>query len=283
MNIFIYAQPYDPNSGGTICLHRLCHIINTSTQHNAYLVPDGIRYFPKQKNNRSPLLYILKKLRNKYRSYKRIKHYITQTNWNTPVYKSESLPKDAVVIYPEISENNPLNAQNVVRWLLHQPGFHTGKINYGNNELYFKFNSAILDFKYKNSTLSEHHLKVIYYPIDLYYPNKEQIRDIECCYMIRKGQNKHFIHNENDILLDNKSHQEIADIFRRSKRFICYDDYTAYSLFAVLCDCESVVIPEENKAIEDWYPDIKDRYGIAYGLTAEQLSWANQSKGSNPL
>jgi hypothetical protein len=32
--------------------------------------------------------------------------------------------------------------------------------------------------------------------------------------------------------------------------FISYDTYTAYSLFAVLCECESVVIPDEGVSEE---------------------------------
>ncbi|WP_143413734.1 hypothetical protein [Haemophilus paracuniculus] len=96
--------------------------------------------------------------------------------------------------------------------------------------------------------------------------------------MVRKGTNKPFIHPENSICVDNLSHEQIATIFRCSKRFICYDDYTAYSIFAILCGCESIVVPAEGVPIEQWYPDEKDRYGIAYGLNDAQLDWARETR-----
>ena len=51
------------------------------------------------------------------------------------------------------------------------------------------------------------------------------------------------------------------------KTFISYDTLTAYSIFAVLCGCESIVIPDEGVSIDDWYPDYEDRYGISYGFS----------------
>lgn len=262
MNIFIYTYPYDENTGGIIALHRLCHVINTVTEHKAFLVSHKwphpffkrLRYKIKKKN----LLAI-------------------KEGWNTPIWSKGSLSKNAVVIYPEVVEGNPLGIQHVVRWFLHQPGFHTGKIHYGLNELYFKFNSAIHDFHRDSCTVASNELKVIYYPIDTYV-NKGLKRDIDCCYMVRKGTDKPQIHPEDAICLDGKSHSEIAAIFNRAKRFISYDDYTAYSLFAVLAGCESVVVPTEGVGLTDWYSQVSDRYGLAYGLSDEQLSWAQQTQ-----
>ncbi|MDM1329422.1 WavQ [Acinetobacter indicus] len=262
MNIFIYTYSYDANIGGVIALHRLCHVINTTTSHHAFLVSDKWT---------QPWL---KRIRSKLRKKNLFKIH---DGWETPVWTERQFPEDAIVIYPEVVEGNPLEISNVVRWLLHQPGFHTGKINYGKNELYFKFNSAINDFKRESCKLAENELKVIYYPIDTYI-NKGLIRDIECCYMVRKGKNKQHVHPKDAICLDGKSHTEIAAIFNRAKQFISYDDYTAYSLFAVLSGCESVVVPGDEVSLLDWYPDVSDRYGIAYGFDKAQRIWADQTK-----
>ena len=181
------------------------------------------------------------------------------------------------MIYPEVVKGNPLGIRHVVRWLLHQPGFHTSQIHYGKNELYFKFNSAINDFQRESCTLAQHEMKVIYYPIDT-YANRGLSRDIDCCYMVRKGTDKPQMHPTDAVCLDGKSHTEIAAIFNRARQFICYDDYTAYSLFAVLSGCESIVVPGEDVSLEDWYPNISDRYGLAYGFSEDQRVWATQTK-----
>ena len=36
---------------------------------------------------------------------------------------------------------------------------------------------------------------------------------------------------------------------------------------AVLCGCESVVVPDEGVSIDQWYQDPQDRYGISYGFS----------------
>lgn len=269
MNTFlIYAPTYDDNKGGSLVLHRLCHLINELTQHSAYIVP--FRYPIKQTHRR-----IRKFFTN---TLFKPTGYKTNVYWNTPIWSKFSFPRNAIAIYPEITEGNPLEVKNIVRWLLHQPGFHTGNILYGSNELHFKFNSAIKDFYWEGCTLSRNELKVIYYPIDTYYENKEISKTIESCYMVRKGKEKPFIHPNNSVCLDGKSHQEISDIFQKSKRFYCYDDYTAYSIFAILSGCQSIVVPDDNTSLTQWYPNETDRYGIAYGLSEEQLLWAEQTK-----
>lgn len=268
MQFFIYSPPYDPNSGGIVVLHRLCHLINQLTNHSAYLIPTGY-----------PTVGTWKKVRRFLRGALTKPHnYKTQKEWNTPIWHKVEISQSGIAIYSEMEEGNRLGCKNVVRWLLHQPGFHTGKVQYGENELYFKFNSAIKDFNQAGSYLSQNELKVIYYPIDFYYEDENQEKDIECCYMVRKGGYKTFIHPENSVCVDGLSHQETANIFRRSKRFICYDDYTAYSIFAILCGCESIVIPSPEVSLTQWYPNETDRYGIAYGLNTEQLEWAEKTK-----
>ncbi|MEH0833148.1 WavQ [Pectobacterium cacticida] len=271
MIIFIYAPSYDVNNGGAIVLHRLCHVINNIKGFQAYLV----KYSTKKRR----MGFIRNAFKLRCVNDKKDKYKINE-NWNTPVWDKYTYPKNSVVIYPEIVNNNPLKIKNVVRWLLHQPGFHTNKIEYLPGELYFKFNSAIDDFDFPGSTLSQNELKVIYYPIDIYNNSgkDEMKRDIHSCHMVRKGKDKKFVHDENSVSIDGLSHEEVASIFRRSKRFICYDDYTAYSIFAVLCGCESVVIPDEKKTIDEWYPNITDRYGIAYGLSESQRQWALETR-----
>ena len=62
------------------------------------------------------------------------------------------------------------------------------------------------------------------------------------------------------------SHKEVSKIFKSVETFISYDTYSAYSIFAALCGCRSIVIPDKDISKEEWYPDKEDRYGIAYGF-----------------
>lgn len=65
---------------------------------------------------------------------------ITNPLFNTPLLKDVEQLKDLdswAVVYPEIVAKNPMKAKNVIRWFLHYPGFHTGKINYAKRRVIF--------------------------------------------------------------------------------------------------------------------------------------------------
>ncbi|ESK56747.1 hypothetical protein [Acinetobacter tjernbergiae] len=263
MHIFIYCYPYNENSGGVIALHRLCHLINEATCHKAYLVPHrkfGLRHDIKN---------IFKK-----------KEFNLHGEWNTPIWRKFFFPNKSscIVIYPEIVSGNPLRINRVVRWFLHNPGYFTGEINYGENELYYRYSSGFFYKVEHNSTLSNLILNVKYTPFDIYFENIINTKDIESCHMVRKGGGKKIVHSNDSICLDNKNHKEIADIFRRAKRFISYDPYTAYSHFAVLCGCESIIVPDEGVSVNNWYSDTSDRFGLSYGFDQDQLNWASNTR-----
>ncbi|ASG00992.1 WavQ [Vibrio anguillarum] len=274
MKILVYSQNFDSKNGGVVVLHRLVHLINTTTEHEAFLVPNSL--------NLTVSKYSIAGMKLKLKHNKKVKQYTNKSQWSTPVLESlqEIDLSQVIVVYPEITSGNPLNAKNVVRWLLHQPAHFSGQAKYGKNELIFKFNSAIKDFSLPNSKTSEQELKVIYYPTDLY--NEEGVQPYQertlTCHAIRKGKHKPKVHSEESILIDSLSHEEVAHLFKQAKRFISYDDYTAYSIFANLCGCESIVVPDSNTTIEQWYPNITDRYGIAYGFDEEQLRWAKDTQ-----
>lgn len=269
----IFAPSYNEKSGGIVVLHKLCHLIN-ELGHEAYLYPHREQFVFDKKNIFSTLLLFIK-----FHIKTVLKGYKVNKSFNTPIFKGEDCKIDetCVVFYSELVLGNPLKAKNVVRWLLHQPGFHTGNVMYNSGELLFKFNSAIKDFNYPGSHTSSQELKVIHYPLEHYNKKNLSPKREGTAYCLRKGKNKKIVHELKDsILIDNLSHKEVAEVFKKTKRFISYDTYTAYSLFAVLCGCESVVIPDDNTSEEQWYPNETDRYGIAYGF--ENLEKANRTK-----
>ena len=262
----IFSPSYNEKSGGVIVLHKLCHLIN-ELGYKAYLYPYFETYDLNKNNALKTALRLIKDCWVNSRF-----NYKLNTAFTSPIFKEKLNQVDLsefIVVYPEIVLGNPLNAPNVVRWLLHQPGYHSNKIFYGKNELLFKFNSAIDDFYYQDSKVSTLELKVIHYPLEHYdtvAENNSLIRK-GSAYCIRKGKGKEIQHDLDDsIKIDLLSHKEVAAVFRRVEYFYSYDVYTAYSIFAVLSGCKSIVIPDKGVTIDDWYPNKEDRYGISYGI-----------------
>ena len=197
----------------------------------------------------------------------------TNPSLNTPTLslseaKILSNRSDTVVIYAEIMAGNPLDAKHVVRWLLHDPGFHSGNIYYGPGELYFRFNSAIKPFIFPGSTTSEQFLEVVHYPLDLYnlVDSLPENQREGTAYCMRKGANKPIQHDlYNSVCIDNLPHEEVAKIFKRVTHFYCYDTLTAYYHLAAVCGCKVVLIPDAGVEKENWLTS-NARLGIAYGI-----------------
>ncbi len=276
----IFAPPYDPNIGGIIALHNLCHILN-GLGRRAYLFP-YVAGLPVD----LPLEMQLKMgFRVPNADIQRLE---VNPAFQTPVISLENLSTIAqsdsfIIVYPEVVWGNPLNAKNVVRWFLHNPGHFSKKVYYGPRELYFRFGPETLPAIIPGSKLSESFLTVMRCPVDLYnLDGVAAVREgIAVC--VRKGAGKKWVHSqENSVIIDGKPHQEVAQIFKRVKQLVSYDTRTYYSQLAVLCGCESIVIPDDGVSEEQWNPDPRKRYGLAYGFenihkasatTALTLGW----------
>lgn len=265
MKFMIFSPTYDDNNGGAIALHYLCHLLN-ELGHNAKITPFYKTY---ESDQQFFLKSFFKSINSKLRAMR--KNFSTCPGLNTPVSYNAPypIPNDVVVIYPETVAGNPLCAKNVVRWLLHRPGYHTGKICYGLGELYFDYNAFSGGFGIPGSKISEKKLFIAKYHAHLY--NKQgalpQESRIGVAYCIRKGKGKKMVHDShNSILIDGLSHEEISKIFKHVKTFISYDTKTMYSILALACGAESIVVPDEGVSKEDWEPNHVRTYGIAYGL-----------------
>jgi len=276
----IFAPSYLETSGGIVVLHKLCSLLN-ELGYESYLYPSFNTF---ELNDVNPIYTFLRYIKSKLvASFKR---YKTNSSFNTPIFKGDisSISDNYIVIYPEMTFGNPLKAKNIVRWFLHQPGYHTGNIYYGKNELYFKFNGAIDDFTYQSSTTSEKSLKIIHYPLEHYNMENTSSFRKGTAYCLRKGKHKKIQHDLKDSILidgktnsEGKSHKEVSEILKNADTFVSYDTYTAYSIFAVLCGCKSIVIPDEGVTKEEWYPEENDRNGIAYGFSDKEIKHATDT------
>lgn len=262
----IYSPLYNENIGGIIVLHKLCHILQ-SKGFDVYLWPSLKPHLSEVKN----LNYIRKIVsytKNRFLNYKA---YRSPYDLNIA---SHCNLKDAIIIYPEVVSGNPLKAEKVVRWFLHKPGYHTGVINYGVNELYFYFSKEFDDSRI--NSFAENYLQVLEVMSELYKQENFGKRS-GVCYMIRKGKDRDLsYHPKNAVLLDNLTHKEIARAFNKYEYFISYDLYTMYSRYAAMCGCKSLVVPMNDISKENWYSDKNSRLGVAYGF--EDSEWAENSR-----
>jgi hypothetical protein len=262
--IIIFSQSFDINSGGSLALHKLCHLIN-KLGRECFIYP----YFP------GAALDCLNEelfLNNVQATKENLTHYKVSAEFNTPVlqpdsYKAIEDNKSHIVIYPEITMGNPLKAANVVRWFLHNPGFHTGKIYYETKEIYFKFGEETSNIYIPGSKMSSNLLTVTHFPSYLYNEENTSNERNGTAYCIRKGRGKKICHDEdNSILIDGLNHEEISSIFKRVKQFISYDTRTYYSQLAAACGCESIVIPDEGISEDQCFPEVGTRFGVSYGF-----------------
>lgn len=269
-NYIIYAPSFNENSGGSIVLHRLCDLLN-SIGEKAYLWKYyGTKPLLDKKMPIRSLYIFLRFLLQKW-----FGEYKTNPLFNTPIAKKKHL-HNSIVIYPEIVSKNPLNADNIVRWFLHKPGYHTGEINYGENELYFFYQDAFNDTSI--NAQSDNKLMVLYIRNDIYKQTNFAVRE-GSCYLIKKGKNKPFVHDiKNSICIDDLSHQEISKIFNQTEYFISYDTHTMYSIYALMCGCKSIVIPDEDISKEIWQPIEEIRSGISYGFDDQEYNENNKSR-----
>lgn len=257
MHFVIYAPPYDENSGGALVLYKLYALL-LELGFEAYLQP-----FVRADMVERSFWGFHHGLRTLFYRYRQRSSYQLKSPYPLR-FASPAKLKDAVVLYPEVVDGNPAGSKKVVRWLLHRPGFHTMVVNYGPDDLFFYF-----DKQFDDPALNKYpdnHLKILENFPHVYFQKNFGPR-AGACYLVRKGIDRPLDHHPADAeLLDGKSHAEMAEAFNKYAYFYSYDLYTMYSRFAAVCGCKSIVIPEKNLDIDEWYRNPSNQCGLAYGI-----------------
>jgi hypothetical protein len=259
-SFLIYAPPYDPNSGGSIVLHKLCDLINRQGR-SAFIYP----LVPSFELNIGNLNQVSKMVSEIQASVNKGSDFDINPEFNTPVL-TPTLGHRAdarwIVIYPEIIFGNPLNASNIVRWMLYKPGFHVDKIYYTLNEFHVYYNKEFKFCDFPGATDCKDELRIEHYPFELYRSkmfNKDRKGLAYCARKTKINLEKFHLNSINCI--DGKSHEEIANIFGRVEYFISFDQYTGYSSLASIAGCKSIIVPDPS--ISPGSARLID--GVAYG------------------
>lgn len=235
MNFVIYAPgDYTPNGGGCVALHKLCHNISSCGEQ----------------------CYIMTSKKNP--DYLGIEI-------NEPQAIEICTTTDAIAIYPEVTIGNPFIAKKVMRWILYNVRDYGEFGLFGGNDLIFKY-APFFNLRVEQETHGE--LRSVELNLDIFY-NKNLERK-GSCYLVKKGNNKEQVHPPDSIMLDDYpkkgGNEYLAKIFNETEIFYSYDTATFLSVFASLCGCVSIVMPEVDVLPEEWHNGFSYfRYGIAYG------------------
>lgn len=260
-NFIVYTFPWDENIGGVIFMHNLVHELNRMGEC-AFLYNAASIY--KQRR------------RDEILNWFRPKKMVTNPLLATPIANSRDISVESIVVYPELVRGNPLNAGNVVRWLLYRPGL-LHPFQFGPQEMFFRA-GPMSDLPELTGGAPDLYI----WKVNPVYRNENRPGRKGVCYMLRKGRDKARIpetENADAICIDGLSHAETNEIFNRCDTFYSYDEATMYSQFAAICGCTSVVVPGMFTSRKEWSSQHPNgRFGIAYGTHPAELDHARTTR-----
>lgn len=272
--VVVACPPFDDQSGGCIVLHYLTHRLR-GMGVEAYV-------FPLIEEEPSDVPRLLRKFRKALTMGKYIWGHLpfkTHPALDTPLAPFSALCR-GIVVYPEIVSGNPLGFARVVRWILYTPRGHGVGEDFAKpipKEKVFFFQPPFIE--HIDWIPRENCLRLQWHRDDI-FNDPGPVERTEVCRMIRKGDataESPPPGAEGATVLDGKSNEEIAEVFKRARLFYCHDPYTMYCDYAALCGCLPIVVPPPGLSRADWRPEA-DRLGIAYGDSAEQLEWAVRTR-----
>ena len=218
---------------------------------------------------------------------------IVQNSIFNKFYNNDFLiDENTVVIYCEGIIGNPLNATNVVRWMLSVLGQNVPYdwVNtWGKNELVYYFNSELKFITNPEKVGNIYKLlTTIYVNPDIKQINYNE-RPEMICYTIRKAHHIHksgimCIHPPNSFEITWEHEQEdYIKIFNQYKYFVSYDSNTFLINIALFCGCIPIVYPVNGQTKLDWlhttamseylkHNNLDNFYGISYGI--EDIQYA---------
>jgi hypothetical protein len=246
---YIVAHRYMRTSAGKRTPHMLCHHLNMQGQV-AYMMLTSYSGEPICPDLMTPVL-----------TPSVVRHHFEKGL--TPI-----------VVYGEVVHGNPLGADCVVRYLLNFPGLLGGAAAYDPSELLFGFSGVLAEAVGAPEN-------VLFMPVvdpSVFHPGPgDQKRSGICTYAAKHkvilGGALSDVPRGVEITLDYPATQgEIADLFRRSELFYCYEN-TALALEAMLCGCPAVFMP--NQFLTEVIAERElGRDGLAWGTDPAEIARA---------
>jgi len=241
INLILYIPPYDIKCGGITVVHYFAKLINEMYSD---------KFCAK--------LFMLSNIKYK-------------NPFCNEFAKLEDINDNSVVIYPEIIPGNPLNAKNVVRWILLELGIEmplSHSNSWGRNDLIYHW---------------ETHEKQLACPFfNNIFTNKKLNKRTKTCYLIKKGRLLHknirYMHPGNSVCIDDLSLQEIRNIFNESQYFYSYDPNSAYIIYAAVCGCIPIIHKIDGVNEDDYFKSKMYNFdnniynkGIVYGNNPQKI------------
>jgi len=245
---YICGMDYLQSSAGIRVLHYLCHSLNELGEE-AYI----------DANVTSPYL----------RTPKLTKKVISKH------VQAGRLP---IAIYPEVITGNPYLAKVAARWILNKPGHIGGDVFHDPSELVFVYQKT-----YAPEGVVTNPLYIpavdgrIFNNLDNPYDGK---RKGACFYahkyLVFGGVLTHHSIGATSLCQDiARSHDEIADILRRSEVLYCYEP-SAIITEALQCGCPVVIIPSDYIAANYDYKILQGP-GVEIGFDENALARAKET------
>lgn len=282
-------------SGGAIVRHRLCALLRKNGYNARILYSNAFGYRP-ERRTAFAIEWILRTfvdfgfeiISYPYRIFTFLIPRMGRVNrlekyFNYPIkgWKRKILPfvdEDTVVIYPEVTYGNPLNAKKVVRWFLYFSPFVNESGGYGKDDLFFCYREKFNDERYNPEKRT---LLTPYFDLDLYKQTNFGERTGKC-YIIRKGKSKErrtdIPENLDGPVIDNLSEKEKVKVFNKCKYCLSYDTQTSYSSIASICGCISIVMPEPGKTFADYKTATQLPNGVAWGTDQREIERAVRTR-----
>lgn len=251
---YVVAPPFNVNSGGIRAMHTLCHALNLAGEE-AYVAANAV----------SPAL-------------------------RTPILTDEvaqrhrMLHREPIVIYPEVVNDNPMNARHVVRYLLNIPGFlNKGEITWGTDDMIYAHGTDVVP--------AGMHASLLQVPlVDTRIFNKAGVDDHNRSgnllfinrYLAFGGQLSSVTNGFTEISFraGSRSPEQLARLYQSAEFLFTYEASTA-CYEALMCGCPVVYLPNDIMLRKPMHNYLTNA-GSAWGNTPEQIDHARRTVSNIP-